>query len=419
MQTFKIGETTASLRRIYTFLASPSDGYTPVTTALTGATVKLFRNGVALPSGQPTVPASLTHVANGHWYYDIPAIYLDTLGVLTVTIEDASIRPVVLMANVVNYTWTTSTGISAADVWNEILSSYNTNNSAGKILKSLQVLNPDITGQVTTTSPRTTLQFNVNRNDADDTYNSQTIVFSSGNLLGVSTVIRDWIKAGSEATIICDSALPAAPNANSDFYILPMHVHAMPEIANAIWAELSTAYNTTNTYGKILKDLASVYTGVTGLITSTVPATFSSFSTNLTASNETYDEQTIVFTSGACAGQSVPVTEYLQTNGSITTEDPLTSEPQPGDAFSIIPIHVHKRTQIADALLNRLLDSSGSSFDTMNERTVRSALRAMRNRVIVNSGTMSVYKEDDQTVAWEGTLSNTADVTVNPDGGIE
>jgi L-asparaginase II len=80
---------------------------------------------------------------------------------------------------------------------------------------------------------------------------------------------------------------------------------------------------------------------------------------------------------------------------------------------------VHKRTQIADALLNRLLDSSGSSFDTMNERTVRSALRAMRNRVIVNSGTMSVYKEDDQTVAWEGTLSNTADVTVNPDGGIE
>jgi len=55
----------------------------------------------------------------------------------------------------------------------------------------------------------------------------------------------------------------------------------------------------------------------------------------------------------------------------------------------------------------------------MNERTVRSALRAMRNRVIVNSGTMSVYKEDDQTAAWEGTLSNTADVTVNPDGGIE
>lgn len=191
------------------------------------------------------------------------------------------------------------------------------------------------------------------------------------------------------------------------------------ELVDAVWDELLSTHTTVGSSGKLLKDLASVYTGVTGLITSSVIATFTTFSTNLTALNETYDEQTIVFTTGACAGQSVPITEYLQLNGQITTEDPLTSEPQPGDAFSIIPIHIHKRTQIADAFLGRLLDSSGSSNDVMNERTVRSALRAMRNRVIVSSGTMSVYKEDDQTAAWEGTLSNTANVTVNPDGGIE
>jgi hypothetical protein len=41
----------------------------------------------------------------------------------------------------------------------------------------------------------------------------------------------------------------------------------------------------------------------------------------------------------------------------------------------------------------------------------------MRNKVIVNNGTISVYKENDSTAAWEGTLSNTANVTVNPDGG--
>lgn len=191
------------------------------------------------------------------------------------------------------------------------------------------------------------------------------------------------------------------------------------ELVDAVWDELLSTHTTVGSSGKLLRDLASVYTGVTGLITSAVVATYTTFSTNLTALNETYDEQTIVFTTGACAGQSVPITEYLQLNGQITTEDPLTSEPQPGDAFSVIPIHIHKRTQIADAFLGRLLDSSGSSNDVMNERTVRSALRAMRNRVIVNSGTMSVYKEDDQTAAWEGTLSNTANVTVNPDGGIE
>ena len=56
----------------------------------------------------------------------------------------------------------------------------------------------------------------------------------------------------------------------------------------------------------------------------------------------------------------------------------------------------------------------GTNAGTLNERTVRSALRAMRNKVSVGTGTMSVYKEDDSEVAWTGSLSNTADVTVDP-----
>jgi hypothetical protein len=192
----------------------------------------------------------------------------------------------------------------------------------------------------------------------------------------------------------------------------------LAEVADAVWDEIASGHTIADSFGKLLDNLASVYTGITGAVTSTVNATFNSFSTNLTALDDTYNEQTIVFTTGTCAGQSVPVTDYVQVNGYITTEDPFTSEPQPGDVFSIIPIHIHKRTQIADAILSRLLDSSGSSNDVMNERTVRSALRAMRNKVIVASGNISVYKEDDQTAAWEGTLSNTANVTVNPDGGM-
>jgi hypothetical protein len=192
----------------------------------------------------------------------------------------------------------------------------------------------------------------------------------------------------------------------------------LAEVADAVWDEIAIGHTTADSFGRLLDNLASVYTGITGVVTNTINATYSSFSTNLSAINDTYNEQTIVFTTGDCAGQSVPVTSYTQTNGYITTEDPFTSEPQPGDVFSIIPIHIHKRTQIADALLNRLLDSSGSSFDAMNERTVRSALRAMRNRIAVQAGNITVYKENDQDAAWEGTLSNTAEVVVNPDGGV-
>jgi hypothetical protein len=80
-------------------------------------------------------------------------------------------------------------------------------------------------------------------------------------------------------------------------------------------------------------------------------------------------------------------------------------------------ISVPTAIQVADAVLSRKLDGTGSGTDTTDERTVRSALRAMRNKVVVGTGTMTVYKEDDATTAWTGTLSNTADVTVNPTGG--
>ena len=72
--------------------------------------------------------------------------------------------------------------------------------------------------------------------------------------------------------------------------------------------------------------------------------------------------------------------------------------------------------EVADAVLNRKLDSTGNGTDTTDERTVRSAMRAMRNKVSVGTGTMTVYKEDDATVAWSGTVSNTSNVTVDPTG---
>jgi hypothetical protein len=118
MQKFKQNETTATYRRIYMFLANISDGYTPVT-SLVGAQVRLYKNGVAFGS-QPTTPATLTHISLGHWYYEIPSAYLSDLGILTVTVEDSNIRNVVLMADVVTYDPTTSTGITAADVWSYV-----------------------------------------------------------------------------------------------------------------------------------------------------------------------------------------------------------------------------------------------------------------------------------------------------------
>jgi hypothetical protein len=394
MQTFKINETTATLRRIYTYLASPADGYTPVTT-LTGPTVKLFRNGVALPAGQPTVPASLTHIANGHWYYDIPAIYLDSLGVITVTIEDTSIRPVVLMGQVVNYDWTQSTGATAQQVW-EYTPRTLTNGAITNSTIAANAIVLRLANDPTASNARfTTFDSFAGYPLLSTTANNQVAVNSSNH----AAANVHQMQANVMTAVATD-------------------VTFVNELADAVWDELAAGHTIADSFGKLLGNLAAVYTGVTGTVTSTVDATFSTFSTTLSAIDDTYNEQTVVFTTGTCAGQSVPVTDYNQLNGYITTEDPFTSEPQPGDVFSVIPIHIHKRTQIADALLNRLLDSSGSSVDVVNERTVRSALRAMRNKVDVSSGVITVYKENDSDPAWDGTLSNTANVVVNPYGGV-
>jgi hypothetical protein len=189
-------------------------------------------------------------------------------------------------------------------------------------------------------------------------------------------------------------------------------------VADSVWDEPYADHTAAQTFGKLMDLLRKANYVTNGLVVSIAGANESYFGTNLTSYlNGTFDHQTILFITGSLAGQSVPILTFVQTGGAITVEEPYTSTPQPSDEFVILPDHVHAIVDIADGILSRKLDSSGDSADVMNERTVRSALRAMRNKVIVNSGTISVYKEDDATAAWEGTLSNTADVTVNPDGG--
>jgi hypothetical protein len=188
-------------------------------------------------------------------------------------------------------------------------------------------------------------------------------------------------------------------------------------IADSVWDEAYADHVAAGTFGKLMDILRKSNYVTEGTVTSSVSPSVNEFSTTLVGLDGTYDHQTLLFVTGDLAGESKPVLTFLQSNGLVTVEEDFTLIAQTGDEFVILPDHVHAVIGIADGILNRLLDSSGSSADVFNERTVRSALRAMRNKVVVNNGTIAVYKEDDAEAAWEGTLSNTANVTVNPDGG--
>ena len=410
MQKFKQGETTAAYRRIYMFLASSADGYTPVT-SLAGATVNLFRNGSAFGT-QPTTPASLTHISVGHWYYEIPITpinYLSDLGILTVTVQDANIRTVVLSAEVVNYDWTVSTGATAQQVWE-----YATRTLTGSVTVSGNVTVGGFTAGAISSSAFANSAINL-RLASDPIASSARFTtydsFSGYPLLSQTAQHQVSITGSHHAaadvhefqpSVITDTATDAT---------------FVNELVDAMWDEIASGHLIAGSFGAIMDTLRKGNYVVDGTVTSSVIPTPTEFSTNVVALDGTYDHQTVLFLTGDLAGESKPSLTSSQANGLFTMEEAFSGIPQTGDQFVILPTHVHAVSAIADGLLNRLLDSSGNSEDVFNERTVRSALRAMRNKVMVDSGTMAVYKEDDTTAAWEGTVSNTANVTVNPDGG--
>lgn len=63
--------------------------------------------------------------------------------------------------------------------------------------------------------------------------------------------------------------------------------------------------------------------------------------------------------------------------------------------------------QNADAVLARDI-GSGTNAGTLNERTLRSALRQIRNKWTISAGVLTVYCEDDTTIAFTGTVVGSA-----------
>lgn len=71
---------------------------------------------------------------------------------------------------------------------------------------------------------------------------------------------------------------------------------------------------------------------------------------------------------------------------------------------------------IADAILDRNM-ATGTDSGSTTVRTPRQALRALRNKVSVSAGTMTVTKEDDSTSSWTGAV--TTDATADPITAID
>jgi hypothetical protein len=121
-------------------------------------------------------------------------------------------------------------------------------------------------------------------------------------------------------------------------------------IADAVWDEPYNQHTTAGTFGKLLDILRKANYVTEGSVAAGGTPTTTVFRTSLTSVTGTFDNQTLLFISGALEGQSAPIESYSQTNGTMTLGDALTAAPTAGDGFVILPDHVHPLGEIADAV---------------------------------------------------------------------
>lgn len=176
-----------------------------------------------------------------------------------------------------------------------------------------------------------------------------------------------WLTAAQTAQAVLDAVASTHNNIGS--------IGAFIQDKTGYSLSTSQTFNTTGSVGSVAGNVIGNVTGTVGGVVGNIVGNLTgSIGTVATPDNiidGVWDEQRVGHTASGSFG------EKLQTNA------------------------------MADEMLARDL-GSGLNAGTAEERTVRSALRALRNKVNVGSSQMVVKKEDDTTDAWTASVTTTA-----------
>lgn len=374
MFQIKQSEATAARRRIPVLFVSSTDGFTPTTP--TSPAAYISTNGgtfVATTNAVTLETLAAGQSASGCYYLELTAAEVATLGVINVNVQSTNCRQYNAVIQVMAY--------DAYDV----------------VRIGLTAL-PSVAAGA---------------NGGLPTGNASGQVTMAGTATGAITS-SSFTAGAIDASAIATDAITSAE----------LSATAVTEIAAGVWDEAYASHTTAGTFGKLMDIIRkSIYITEGTVSASGVPANSGSyFRTSLTSSvSGSFEGQTLVFTSGALIGQSMIVDTFTQTNGVITTLDTMVATPAASDTFVLIGnSHAYQPREIADGVLARKLDSTGNetSTTTANERTVRSALRYLRNKIDISASTMTITTEDDTTTAWTAALTTTAGLnpvtTVDP-----
>lgn len=119
----------------------------------------------------------------------------------------------------------------------------------------------------------------------------------------------------------------------------------------------------------------------------------------------------IVFFAAPATTTSPPAVNMTQVNGSainnlISGRMDSTVGAMQADVLTASALASDAVNEIADGFLDRnMATGTDSGTNSTSVRTPRQALRALRNKVSISAGTMTVTKEDDSTTSWTSTIS--------------
>lgn len=370
-------QSTAATLRVGPFMDA-TNGVTPETGVTLGAAdqAELLKATGATVDISAATFAAVTGV--GGWYdLSLTTSHTDTLGMLTVVVQDESVcTPVFVRAMVIpavvydalvagsdnldvsvtqfggtNGTFasgipqvslSTSAINSVADqVWDEASSGHV---AAGSFGAATHVIR-SATAQA---GASTTITLDASASAVDDFYNNQRISIVAGTGVGQGRIISDYNGTTKVATV---SSWATNPSSDSVFVILPFgsipgaSAPTASEVADAVWDEARTDHATAGTFGQSAQVIRTGTAQGGGASTITLDASAS-------ATNDLYNYNVIEIISGTGAGQARQITDYVGSSKVATVGLAWTTQPSTDSVFVIRPLGVDAATTalIADAV---------------------------------------------------------------------
>jgi hypothetical protein len=167
-------------------------------------------------------------------------------------------------------------------------------------------------------------------------------------------------------------------------------------IADAVWDEDATAHQTQGTFGQAIGDpVADTNTLFKAVVTDAAAATVGLDIVAVQA--DTDNIQTRI--------PAALVSGRIDASVGAMAADSITAAAIATGAIDADALATDAGTELADAFLNRDM-ATGTDSGSSTVRTVRQALRFLRNKWDLDGTDLTVYKENDSTASWTGVVTN-------------